>query len=138
MASVTKRKLQRGGHSYLVRYRGPDGRVRNRQFPKRALADRYANSIEVARNEGTWIDPSRGGLSLAEWVERWEPTQVNLRPSSRARDESYLRVHIVPRFGALPLTSIEHADVRAWAADLSNQLAPATVAKAVQILAKIL
>src|SRR5262245_39768558 len=119
MASVTKRKLSRGGHAYLVRYRGLDGRVRNRQFPKRMLADRFASSVEVARSEGTWIDPARGRMTLADWVERWQPTQVNLRPSSQARDESYLRVHILPKFGARTLTSIENAEVRAWVAELS-------------------
>jgi hypothetical protein len=35
MASATWRMLQRGGHAYLVRYRGPDRRVR-RRFEGRA------------------------------------------------------------------------------------------------------
>jgi integrase len=139
MAYIVKRRLKSGGYGYLVRHHGPDGKVHSRQFPRRVDAERFANSAEVAKNEGTWFDPARGKLTVAEWVERWKPTQVHLRPSTRARDASYLDSHILPRFGSRQLAKLEHADVRAWIADLSaSGLAPATVAKAHQILAKVL
>jgi integrase len=139
MAFVVKRRLKRGGYGYLVRHHGPDGKVHSRQFPRRVDAERFANSAEVAKNDGTWFDPARGKLTLAEWVARWKPTQVHLRPSTRARDSSYLETHIVPTFGTQQLAKIEHAEIRAWIAALSaSGLAPATVAKAHQILAKLL
>lgn len=139
MAYVVKKPLKRGGHSYLVRYHGPDGKTHSRQFPKRVDADRFANSTEVAKNDGSWIDPGRGKVLLSDWVERWKPTQVHLRPSTRARDDSYLDTHIVPRFGALPISKIQNADVRAWIAELTaSGYAPSTVAKAKQIMSKIL
>src|SRR5215510_7191879 len=139
MASITKRRLKRGGYAYLVRYHGPDGKVHNRQFRRRVDAERFRNGAEVAKSDGTWIDPARGRMTFGAWVEAWQPTQVHLRPSSRARDESYLRVHIVPRFGDRPLTSIQNAELRAWIADLSaSGLAPSTVNKAAQIVSKIM
>jgi integrase len=139
VAYVIKKPLKRGGFAYLVRYHGPDGKTHSRQFAKRVDAQRFAHSTEVAKNDGSWIDPARGRITCADWVERWKPTQVHLRPSTRARDESYLATHIVSRFGDHPLAGIEHAEVRAWVGDLSaSGLAPATVAKAHQILAKVL
>jgi integrase len=139
LAYVVKRSLKRGGHAYLVRYQGLDGRVHSRQFRRRVDAERFANGAEVTKADGTWIDPARGRMTLAEWVTHWEPSQVHLRPSSRARDESYLRCHVLPRFGARPLTRVTNAEVRAWVADLTaTGLAPSTVSKAYQILAKLL
>jgi len=64
---------------------------------------------------------------------------TNLRPSTAARDQDYVRPYVSPRFGSMPLASIDQRDVRAWMADLSSQgLAPATVQKAYQILGKVL
>src|SRR6266511_256681 len=62
-----------------------------------------------------------------------------VRPSSRARDESYYRNHIAPCFGDLQLASIDHLTVREWIAELNDLgLAPATVRKAHQVLSKML
>jgi integrase len=139
VAYVVKRTRKSGGLSYLVRYHGPDGKTHSRQFPKKVDADRFANASEVAKHSGSWIDPGRGRILFSEWVEKWKPSQVHLRPSSRARDESYLDTHIVPRFGNVPLSKIQNADIRAWIAELSALgLAPATVGKAKQIVSKIL
>jgi integrase len=64
---------------------------------------------------------------------------VNLRPTSRARDDSYYRTHIAPTFGPVQLGSISHVDVREWIAGLSAAgYAPATVTKAHQLMAKIM
>jgi integrase len=64
---------------------------------------------------------------------------VNLRPTTLARDEATYRNHIVPTFGELPLSAIDHLAVREWIAELSaSGKAPATVQKAHQVLAKIM
>jgi integrase len=139
MAYVVKRARTSGGFSYLVRYHGPDGKTHSRQFQKKVDADRFANASEVAKHNGSWIDPGRGRILFSEWVEKWQPSQVHLRPSSRARDESYLNTHILPRFGNVPLSKIQNAEIRAWIAELSALgLAPGTVGKAKQIVSKIL
>jgi len=64
---------------------------------------------------------------------------VNLRPSTRLRDEIYLRRYVVVRFGDMPLDAIRQREVRAWVAWLLSQgLAPATVVKAYQLLSKVM
>ncbi|MDQ1433084.1 MAG: hypothetical protein QOF40_3686, partial [Actinomycetota bacterium] len=107
MAYAVKRARKSGGYSYLVRYHGPGGKTYSRQFPRKVDADRFANASEVAKRNGSWIDPGRGRILFSEWVEKWKPSQAHLRPSSRARDESYLDTHIVVRFGNLPLSKIQ-------------------------------
>ncbi|HEV2766734.1 MAG TPA: site-specific integrase [Acidimicrobiales bacterium] len=95
--------------------------------------------MEVDKARGSWVDPAGGRILLADWTEQWWATTTNLRPSTRVRDESYLASYILPAFGRVPLGRITQLDVRAWVAELdSRELAPATVVKAYQILAKIL
>jgi integrase len=88
---------------------------------------------------GAWLDPSGLRTRFGEWAENWRSTTLNLRPSSRARDDVYYRKHVEPAFGELPLGAIDHLMVRAWLAGLSaSGLAPATVHKNHQLLAKIM
>jgi len=96
-------------------------------------------TVEVSKSQGAFVDPRLGRETFEAWAQRWWPTTVDLRPSSRARDESYLRTHILPTFGKLPLAKIDNMAMRAWVAELvAAGKAPATVHKAVQVLAKIL
>lgn len=137
MAHIKRRKLANGKSAYLVRYRDPTGRERSRQFDRRVDAEGFLHSTEVSRRDGTWVDPARSKIRLREWLEIWEPATVNLSPSTRARQDGILRVHVLPRFGEVPLARIENADVQGWVSDLSAQgLAPSTVKKVYDVLAK--
>src|SRR5207237_2183983 len=82
--------------------------------------------------------PQGTKVLTADWVDAWWATTVNLRPSSRARDEAYIRTHVLPAFGDLPLSAVTQLEVRAWVAELAAAgRAPATVQKAYQTLSKI-
>ncbi|MGH9073707.1 MAG: tyrosine-type recombinase/integrase, partial [Acidimicrobiales bacterium] len=82
--------------------------------------------------------PTRSG-PLLDFVElAFRPTLIALEATSRARDESYLRTHILPVFGATPMASIDHATCPAWASELATRRAPATVVKAAQIMNKVM
>jgi integrase len=78
-------------------------------------------------------------VRFADWLTAWWSTTTNLRPTTRDRDETLLRLHALPRFGDMPLAAISQLGVRAWVAELSAKgLAPATVVKAYQLLGKVL
>ncbi len=131
------RKLPNG--RFEARYRAPDGRERSQRFPTKREAQAHLDQVGVDRRTGTWRDPRAGRIPLADWATQWESTTVHLRASSRARDESYLRNHVLPRFGSMQLDAIGVLDVRRWVADLNGSgLAPATVHKAYQTLSKVL
>ena len=105
----------------------------------RREAQAHLDQTGVDRRDGTWRDPRAGRLVFADWVARWEGTNVHLRPSSQARDDSYLRNHVLPRFGPMRLDAIRVLDVREWVAQLNAKgLAPATVHKAYETLSKVL
>jgi len=76
---------------------------------------------------------------LGDWAAEWWQSTANLRPSTRARDESLLRNHVLPAFGDAPLAAIGQRDVRAWVAALAaSDLAAAAVAKIYQTLSRVL
>ena len=137
MAHVKRRRLSNGKAAYLVRYRDPAGRERSRQFTRKTDAEGFLHSTEVARRDGSWLDPARSKLRLRDWVTLWEPSTVNLSPSTKARQDGIVEGHILPRFGDLPLARIENAAVQAWVAEMSAQgLAPSTVKKNYDVFAK--
>ncbi len=139
MAYVVPRTLTNGKRAYLVRYHAPDGRLRSKQFARRRDADLFASSVEIEVAHGLYIDPAGGKETLAAWVDRWWPTTVNLRETSRARDGSVLRIHVLPTFGNVPLGRIEHLAIREWIAELTAKgYKPTTVHKCHQVLAKTL
>lgn len=137
MASVEKSRNKRGG--YVVRYRGPDRKPRTQTFRKRLDADRFLRTVEADIIRGTYVDPMAGRLLFGEWADRWWSSTVDLRPTTRARDDATYRNHVKPTFGDLPLSAIDHLAVTEWIAELNaKELAPATVQKAHQVLSKIM
>ena len=137
MANIERRETTRGVR-YDVRYRTATGTVRTRTFKRRKDADAHRSLVEADLLRGEWCVPRLGRVSFGEWTKLWKETTVNLRPSTIARDDSYLRSLILPTFGDYRLAEIDRPTVRAWVAELSTRRAPATVVKAHQILSKIL
>ncbi len=136
MATIDKRSTS-GGVRYDVRYRDPAGKQRKRTFRRRKDADAFVATTEADKIRGTWIDDAHGKVTFAEWWTRYLGTTVNLRASTRARDESYARNHLLPHFGEYPIGAIDHLLVVGWVAEMTAKgLAPATVQKAAQILSK--
>lgn len=121
---------------WQARYRGPDGRERTRTFTRKVDADAWLAGNTVALRRQEWVDPDAGRITFGAWWSRWLDTR-HVRPSTAARDESYGRNHLVPHLGDVPLRAIRQDDVVAWVATVSGKgLAPATVRRAYQLLAK--
>lgn len=142
MASIVKKALGDGSAAYLVRFRTVDGKQRSKQFSRKKDAEAFAARTETEKHTGQFVDPRLGKITLNEWVDQWWPTVTNLRPSTRERDDMYMRRHIRPTFGTTPIASIDRTTIREWLAMLleheDKKLAPATVHKVSQILNKAL
>jgi integrase len=141
VASIRIRSLSTGRNAYLVRYRGPDGKERSKQFKRRRDAERFASLVEVDLARGEWVDPRLGRITVEEWFERWWPTSTGLRLTTRARDEASFRNHVLPTFGSTPLARLDRTRLREWVRHLSDAdgagLAPASVAKTVHVFNKV-
>jgi integrase len=134
-----ERRVRNGTVRYRARYRDPAGRERSKSFDRKVDAERWLADVQHAKSRGAWTDPALGKVRFADWLQAWWATTTNLRPTTRARDETLLRLYAVPRFGDKPLAAISQLEVRAWVAELSGRdLAPATVTKAYQLLGKVM
>lgn len=102
-------------------------------------ARRHLASVEHSKLSGDFADPVLGRRTFGSWWEAWRSTRVDLRPSTLARDESYARIHILPKPGNVPLGAIDRTMLRGRVAELTGKgLAPATVVKTVQLTSKAL
>lgn len=138
---------------YRARYLTPDGKSRMKDFKasanKRGLlrlgeakdaATQFLAEVTVEKATGAFVDPAKARLLYSAWVvDHWWPGRPTKRASTLARDESIVRVHLLPRFGHLRLDQLDHLAVRQWVADLTaSGKAPATIGKAHQLLAESL
>jgi integrase len=134
MAHIEKRV--RNGR---VTYRDPAGREHGKVFARKLDAQRFLTEMENAKLRGRWTSPSLGRVLFRDWLTEWRRTTASLRPNTEARDEWLLRLHVLPRFGPMPLAKIGQHDVRAWVAELGTRgLAPSTVQRAYQLLSKVM
>jgi integrase len=111
------------------------GRQVSRSFRRKVDAEAWLVQLDADRQVGTAADPRRGRTRYGQWLDEWEASRRHaVRPSTLARDETYLRVHVRPRWGDVRLGDISRADVVQWVGALSDQgLAPATVRKVYQL-----
>ena len=63
---------------------------------------------------------------------------VGLAATTAARDNSYLRTHVLPTFGTMALGAIDYTACQAWVNALAQRKAAATVVKAAQIMSKVM
>jgi integrase len=134
MASITKTNTG----TYSVRYRTPTAKQRRRTFQRRTDAERFARETETAKDRGTYTDPQRGQTRWEDWIDQWQTTRHN-RPTTEARDNSYIKNHIRPAFQHKTLVTIEPSDIRTWINTLiTHGYAPGTIIKLHQMAAAAL
>jgi integrase len=135
MANIARRP----DGSWRARYRDPAGKEHARHFPRKVDAQKWLDSVTSAVVTGTYTDPKASGVIVAEWASTWLAGQVHLKPSSLTRTRGVVRGYLVPRWGALKLRDISHADVQRWVTELSaGGLSPASVARTFNVFAQML
>jgi hypothetical protein len=137
MASIEKGERD-GKLIWRAHYRAPDGRQRNRSFPRKIDAERFLTTVENSKLVGSYIDPALSRLTVGDWADRWLDGQAHLKPSTHERYASLLREHVLPRWGRTNLADVSHADVQAWVSQLGRDRSPSTARKAHRVLSLML
>ncbi|HET6297325.1 MAG TPA: site-specific integrase [Kribbella sp.] len=124
--------------SWKACWRDATGRQPSKTFPTKREAAAFLATVETARHTGTYIDPHAGkrmkfGVYAAEWLE-----SHNVELTTRARDLSLLRTHLLPQWANAPLSAIDHSAVQKWVAKLSAHLSPATVTECHRLFSAVL
>ena len=100
---------------------------------RRARSQRLLRRTDVHAGAGAFVDPNAG-------KSQFEPYAVEVlaaRPdeaSTRARDQSVLRTHVLPEFDDRAIGSITHSEVQRWVTKLGTRRSPATTREAYRIL----
>lgn len=135
---------------YRARWRTPEGQSRSKTFRRKVDAEMHLTDMANQVLSGTYVDPSAGRMTLAEWVPLWRAASPTLRPSTTVSGEMCIERYILPTFGPTALRDITYMAVSAWVTSLTTvgpklsegrspkPLAPATAKKAYQILCKLM
>jgi integrase len=130
--------VEQRGAGYRVRLRLPDGTVVTDSIhPDKPAAQLRAKEIDVEVGRDTFLDPRDGRIPLADWVSIWQQTH-QAGPATWSAYRSHLRLHILPRLGHLPLTSIRRQHVKALVLELKTKLAPRSAADVLMVLSLVL
>ena len=126
---------------YQVRYRGLDGKLRSHAatFARKTDADRALALIEAEITQGTWTDPVRAKIKLADYADVWIAQRPGLRPRTVEIYRGLLRRHVSPYLGDVPLGKIDTSMIRDWRARLLDQgVSVSETAKAYRFLRAVL
>ena len=135
MASIAKRT----DGQWRARYRDATGKEHAQHFGRKVDAQRWLDETTSAVVTGSYVDPRLSRVTIGEWAARWLEGKANLKASSRDRYAGVLATHVVPRWGAVRLSDVTHADVQAWVSQVAaSGLAPASVHKVHRVLAMVL
>jgi integrase len=138
LATISKYQTSSGATRYRVRYRMPDTRQTDKRgFRTKREAEAWANQLEVDKRRGAYVAPAAGRLKLGEYAREWLDSKHKLKPSTRARYKVVLDTTIAAHKG-VALGDISRQLVREWVADLSVDLAPASVHKTIGVLRQVL
>jgi integrase len=135
MASIKKREDGR----WRARYRDPAGREHAKHFDRKIDAERWLDSVRGDLVRGAYVDPVLGRTTFENWAKHVDEVSVARRPTTRSRDSTLMKTRVLPTFGARSLATITNTEVKAWVARLdATGLAPATVRKCYQLLARVM
>lgn len=137
MASIDRRRTKSGENRWEVRYRAPDGSERSKSFRVRKDAQRYLVTVEADRARGSWIDPRDAGMTFREAAARWQGSNPNKRPTTRATEEGALEVHILPELGERRIGAITRSDVQSLVNGWAQKAAPRTVRRRFGVLSSV-
>jgi integrase len=117
---------EKRGNSWRGRYPDADGRMRSTSgYPTKARALKAARDERAKIESGTWHDPQKGEITLADFVnERWLPAQ-QIAFNTRAQYRSVLKQHILPALGDRQLNTLDSPEeISAWEIALYSEPQP--------------
>ncbi|MFJ4847608.1 tyrosine-type recombinase/integrase [Streptomyces sp. NPDC088733] len=123
--------------SWQARYRDADGKQRHKNFRTKREADAFLDSVRSAVREGTYLDPTRGDITVEAWWKLWWKSQENKgQTTTRNRKLSGWNAHIKPKWGRRKLNSLGYLELQEW---MTNEVKGyATQTKVLELLRAML
>jgi hypothetical protein len=120
-----RKKIEQGiwrsaSGTYMVRFYDPDGRERAKSFLKLADARNFKAEVRIDKHRGEFIDPRNPKTPFPKWAEKYLDQKLALRPRTRDKYESALRLHLLPAFADRSIGAITPEDVQSWVVTLTR------------------
>lgn len=126
MAHVERRERRAANGSlikgYRVRWRGPDGRERNKTFKRKVEADRFCAVVSADLVKGQYVDPDAGKIPFETYARKWIEAQT-FEETTRESVELRMRLHAFPHLGDRYLSEVQPSTIQSWLRTLGG-LAP--------------
>lgn len=136
MASIIAYSLKDGSRRYYVKYRSADHRQhRKNGFRTKKAAQDYAARIVASVNDGDYIDPQLGKVSVGSLAATWlEGKKGAVKPKYWGDLESSWRVHVAPKWGKRQVGAIRYSEVQAWVSAMGAERSATIVRRAYDVL----
>jgi integrase len=123
VASVETLVLKDGKKRYRVWWRDPSGRVRAKRFPRYDAARSFLRDVEADMARGSYVDPAKGKITVAEAWERFEAGPLrSYKESTQASARFHFRTYVLPALGARRLNAVEKEDVERLMHDMEEKV----------------
>lgn len=119
------------------RYRDAARQPHSKSFDLKSQAMRWAGEEEAKAHRGQRSDPGSARMRWGQWADAWWPART-VEPGTKRRDESRMRVHVRPRWDAVPLIEINKRDVQSWVNSIAAERSPSTTRAAFYLLSNSL
>ncbi len=122
---------------WQARYRDANGKQTAKNWPTKREADAFLDSVRNAVREGTYLDPTRGEITVEMWWKLWWKSQEGKgQTTTRNRKISAWNAHIKPKWGRRKLNTLGYMELQEW---LTNEVKGyATQTKVLELLRAML
>lgn len=133
MGSIDRRPNGR----YRARYRDTNGKQHAKHFILKKDAEKWLAMQTAAVVKGDHVDPQAGRMTLRQYADKWEKSQVVGDAQARIIDNA-LRLHILPELGDRKMGQILRSDIQALVKSLNGSLASGSVRNVYEVLKRML
>ncbi|MEV6101047.1 site-specific integrase [Nocardia sp. NPDC051981] len=118
-------------------WREPSGAQRSKTLRTKGEAKTFLAQVELSKATGNYVSPHAGrtkfGDHAREWMKSW-----NIDHTTRARDLSIMRTHVLPYWEGWQLGKIDHLSAQKWITGLCEQRSRATVAECKRLMSGVM
>jgi integrase len=122
VASVESIVLKNGEKRYRVWWWDPGGNRRGKRFRRFDEARAFARDVEADKARGTYLDPSRGKITVAAAWEKFKQGPLrSYKDSTQAGYRFHFERYVLPAIGSRRLHAVEKEDVEKLIHDLEEK-----------------
>jgi integrase len=129
--------VEKRGDKWRARYRGPDGRERNKSFRRKLDAQRWLADQKVRLSRGEWVDPAALRVEFGAVAREWFDGTLHLKPRTRSSYRRLLDLRVLPRWERIPMGKVAGM-LPEWISELaSSGLSASQVRQTVYVFSSV-